>query len=224
MKIIALLFLIILCPTYSYAEQSGESEYQIAEKFYQENKEELERKCGCDEILPLPQKALDLYLKAGKLGHPKAQFKLGWMHLSHKVLPYNMEEGLKWWRRAAAQEYVPALINMAGITSEGVIVEKDYVKALEWYKKAAEKGDGMGQYYYGLAHHDGKGTEKDFIKSYAWISASIKTLKWDDSIQKAIEFKEGLVKEHLSKSELEEAILLAQKIHSMYVAPLKEKQ
>ncbi len=225
MKIIALFLLIMLLPVKANAEQGGETEYLVAEKFYEENKQELEKNCECDEIQPLAQKALDLYTSAAEREHAKAKFKIGWMYLSHKVLPYNKEKGLKWWLEAANQGYGPALVNMAGITSEGLIVPQDYKKAFNWYEQAAEKGYGMGQYYLALSYHDAKGTKEDFIKSYAWASASIKTLQWQPSVKnEAIELRKKLRDDHLSEFELEEAEQLAKKFNLLYVKPFEKKK
>ncbi len=46
--------------------------------------------------------------------------------------------------------------------------EKDYVKAAEWYERAAEKGHKNAQRLLGCLYHDGKGVKQDFKKAFEW--------------------------------------------------------
>ena len=51
-------------------------------------------------------------------------------------------------------------------------VEQDYVKALEWYTKAAEAGDSNAMFNTGYLYDMGYGTEKDHEKAFEWYSRS----------------------------------------------------
>ncbi len=51
-------------------------------------------------------------------------------------------------------------------------VEQDYVKALEWYTKAAEAGDSYAMFNTGYLYDMGYGTEKDHEKAFEWYSRS----------------------------------------------------
>jgi len=46
--------------------------------------------------------------------------------------------------------------------------EKNYKKAFEWYKKAAEQGYARAQYNFGVMYEQGPGTLKDYKKAVKW--------------------------------------------------------
>jgi|GEM_PF-2337181 len=50
----------------------------------------------------------------------------------------------------------------------GYIVDKDAIKAVEWYLKAAKKGHIEAQLKVRKAYYTGRGVEKDPIEGYAW--------------------------------------------------------
>ena len=47
-------------------------------------------------------------------------------------------------------------------------VEKDEVKAAQWYRKAAEQGNASAQYNLSVCYFNGKGVERDRAKSAEW--------------------------------------------------------
>ena len=52
----------------------------------------------------------------------------------------------------------------------GYGVEQDYEKAMSWYTKAAEKGNGWAQDNLGSFYEYGKGVEKDLEKAIYWYT------------------------------------------------------
>ena len=54
-----------------------------------------------------------------------------------------------------------AQFNLAVCYEDGIGVEKDEQKAVEWYKKAAKQGDVKAQNNLALCYEDGIGVEKD---------------------------------------------------------------
>jgi S1-C subfamily serine protease len=52
--------------------------------------------------------------------------------------------------------------------SNGEGVAKDAVEAVTWYRKAAEQGIALAQYYLGIAYGAGNGAGKDFTESAKW--------------------------------------------------------
>ena len=54
----------------------------------------------------------------------------------------------------------------------GLGVEKDYAKAIEWYRKSAEQGDAFAQGNLGVMYRDGLGVEKDSAKAVGWFTKS----------------------------------------------------
>jgi TPR repeat protein len=47
-------------------------------------------------------------------------------------------------------------------------IEQDYEKAVQWYKKAAEKGYARAEYNLGVMFEHGKGVEQDYEKAVQW--------------------------------------------------------
>jgi hypothetical protein len=47
-------------------------------------------------------------------------------------------------------------------------VEKDFVQAAKWYRKASEQGYVLAQYYLGDCYANGDGVAKDLIEAYAY--------------------------------------------------------
>jgi len=41
-------------------------------------------------------------------------------------------------------------------------IEQDYKQAVEWYRKAAEQGDTLGQHFLAYMYADGKGVTQDY--------------------------------------------------------------
>ena len=53
------------------------------------------------------------------------------------------------------------------VNGEGV--SQDYSEAVKWFRKAAEKGDGMGQSALGYAYYGGYGTDKNYAEALNWF-------------------------------------------------------
>lgn len=55
----------------------------------------------------------------------------------------------------------------------GEIVEKDYVEAVNWFRKAAEYGDPRAEFYLGAAYASGLGlADQDYSEAVKWYLAS----------------------------------------------------
>lgn len=65
---------------------------------------------------------------------------------------------------ASAQEL------LGGIYFLGEGTKKDYVKAKEWYEKAAEQDYAKAQTNLGMMYSDGLGVRKDYVKAKEWFS------------------------------------------------------
>ncbi len=63
----------------------------------------------------------------------------------------------------------------------GTGVERDYTKAIEWYKKSAEQGNARAQYQLGLMYFNGNGTDENKRKAIFWIKKAK-----DKGLKKAI--------------------------------------
>src|SRR5262249_200141 len=58
-----------------------------------------------------------------------------------------------------------AMRNLGYLYVEGQGVARDYLKAREWYKKAADKGNADGMNGLGTLYHEGLGVPQDYAKA-----------------------------------------------------------
>ena len=66
---------------------------------------------------------------------------LGVMYADGRGVAKEDVEAVKWYRKAAEQDYESAQFNLGVAYETGRGVAKDEEKAVEWYRKAAEQGD-----------------------------------------------------------------------------------
>lgn len=71
--------------------------------------------------------------------------------------------------KAKAEKGDPEAQVILGVCySIGNGVEKDFIRAVFWYRKAALQGDSGGQILLGDSYYSGIGIEKDFVQSVFW--------------------------------------------------------
>ena len=108
-----------------------------------------------------------------RLGHAKAQNKLGAAYMRGEGVPRDAGEGIKWFKRAAEQGMVAAQHNLAIFYQQGTEgLVKDEAEAAKWYRLAAEQGDADAQC--GLANLllFGKGVPQDEAQAIKWLRVS----------------------------------------------------
>jgi TPR repeat protein len=93
---------------------------------------------------PMDPIIYELIEQAAKKGSAVAQFSLGVMNypigdLSFDPSKGNLGEALIWYRRAADQGDVDAMVAMGMAYADGVGVRQDYVEAHKWYNVAAPR-------------------------------------------------------------------------------------
>jgi TPR repeat protein len=77
-------------------------------------------------------------------------------------------EAVKWYRKAAEQDYAVGQNDLGYMYQSGKGVLKDYEKAVKWYRKAAEQGHAGGQRNLGNMYQYGMGVEEDFEEAVKW--------------------------------------------------------
>src|SRR5262249_6271082 len=80
----------------------------------------------------------------------------------------NYTEAVKWYRKAAEQNYGPAQCNLGICYANGQGVSRNYTEAVEWYRKAAEQNYSPAQYNLSVCYAGGQGVPKDYIEAYKW--------------------------------------------------------
>ena len=92
-----------------------------------------------------PRKALDCFRKAADQGYPPARHRLEELETQmpdQLFARYQQEpdqaKRMEYLKKSAQMGYTPAQAELGDCYAQGRGVEKDYVKASEWYRRAAE--------------------------------------------------------------------------------------
>lgn len=104
----------------------------------------------------------DLIQRAAEQGYAPAENSMGWIYSFWRDKP---EIGIKWFIRAADQDNISGLLNAAYSYRNGLGVEVDGPKAIDYYKRADDLGRMDAGYQIGVMHHTGKVVPKDFDKA-----------------------------------------------------------
>ena len=70
-------------------------------------------------------------------------------------------EAVKWFRKAAEQNYARAQYNLGLRYTKGQGVAKDDAEAVQWFRKAAEQNDAPAQAALGVRYAKGQGVAKN---------------------------------------------------------------
>jgi len=83
-----------------------------------------------------------LWRSFAQSGDADAQYNLGWMYHNGYGLAIDDREAQRWWEQAAAQEWADALYALGNLHRfGGRNVPKDAARAIEYFLRAAHKGD-----------------------------------------------------------------------------------
>jgi TPR repeat protein len=74
-------------------------------------------------------------------------------------------EAVKWYRKAAEQNFAAAQYNLAVCYDRGDGVAEDHVEAVKWYRKAAEQNFAEAQYNLGICYERGDGVAEDWVEA-----------------------------------------------------------
>ena len=112
--------------------------------------------------------AREWFTAAADQGSKWAQFGLGECFYYGNGVGQNYEQARFWYEKAAAQDYVKAMVQLGNIAQKG-LDGADYETAFQWYQKAADLGSAEGRYRLGLCYYDQTGVEKDDEKAFEWF-------------------------------------------------------
>ena len=111
-------------------------------------------------------RALDAARVRAAAGDPIAQFSLGSYFYYGST---RTAEGNDWIRKAAAQQFAPAMYHLGQIHEFGFGVPQDDRLALEWYRKAADAGSAAARRAVGEFHLKGRGVPADAVEAARWF-------------------------------------------------------
>ena len=140
------------------------------------------------------------YGKAADQGYAKAQYNLGCYYSAGQSelgkvvprgptvwstigIPENLDEAVKWYRKAAENGHARAQYFMGKSYHSGAGVPKDQVDAFKWWRKAAEQGHATSRFNLGVMYFLGRGTAKDFSEAARWFNIR--------SLQESVVFRCG---------------------------------
>ena len=76
---------------------------------------------------------------------------------------------MKWYRKAAEQNYAEAQNNLGVCYEQGDGVAKDQVEGVKWFRKAAEQNDAATRLHLGISYVKGEGVAEDLVEAYKWV-------------------------------------------------------
>lgn len=119
-------------------------------------------------------KALDWNRKAAEQGNAQAHYQLGRMHSNGEGVDQDHHKALGYYRQAAEKGNVDAMFYLGHLYQFGNGgVKRDPKEAMDWYRQAADKGCAEAQFNLGAMYSQGEGVQRDYVKSYMWMSAAV---------------------------------------------------
>ena len=85
-------------------------------------------------------------------GDPASEAELGLRYKHGEGVAKDQLEAMKWYRKAAEQNYALAQNSLGVCYEQGEGVQKDPVEAVKWYRRAAEQNLALAQYNLGLCY------------------------------------------------------------------------
>lgn len=99
-------------------------------------------------------------------GNARAQCNLGAIYDRDQ----NYAEAVRWYRKAAEQDYDIAQYLLGGMYEQGSGVTQDYAEAVRWWRKAAERGNAEALYNLGVMYATGRGVAQNYVRAYMWAT------------------------------------------------------
>lgn len=88
------------------------------------------------------------------------------------LLKSDYSQAMPYLKEAAERGHAEAQNRLGFCYRHGKSVNKDLIKAFEWYIKSAESGDYGGQYFVGRAYEKGEGVGRDLNAAISWYRKS----------------------------------------------------
>ena len=117
--------------------------------------------------------AANEFLPLAESGDHRAMYALGSMYAAGHGVPMDLQEALKWFRKAATHGRPDAQYKIGVMYDRGLGLKQDYRKALHWYGKSAKSGFVLAQYKIGQMYVTGHGVKQNPIKAYAWLKSAV---------------------------------------------------
>ena len=103
-----------------------------------------------------------------KMRQAEEQYAQGMRYSEGDGVEKDLEQAVRYFRKAADAGHAPAQFVMAACFHTGYGVEADPALAVEWYRKAAEQGHAEAQFNLGACYASGYGVKKDPDRAIDW--------------------------------------------------------
>lgn len=119
------------------------------------------------------KKALNLFFKSAKLGHDRAQERLGEIFKNGELgMEESPKESFNWFLKAAEQDRASAQFYIGYFYANGYGVNKDVKLAFDWYSKAAKQNNAAALNNLAVCYEHGRGTTIDLAKAVYYYEKS----------------------------------------------------
>ncbi|GAK44005.1 Sel1 domain-containing protein [Tepidicaulis marinus] len=110
-------------------------------------------------------------------GHALSAYLLGNLYMNGRGVPASDALAFSYFTQAAEMGNSDAQVRLAQYYLTGIPdieLERDYLKALDWFDKAALKFNPEAQYYLGKMHRNGLGVPRSRVEGMRWLLLSAK--------------------------------------------------
>ncbi len=145
---------------------------------------------------------LEAIMKAAESGDPEAQFRLGCLFDSGRLVRQDAKQAAHWYGRAAESGHPHGQFNYAEVLREGAGVAQSSELAFERYEKAALQGHARAQYNLAMMYATGEGVAASVGLAYVWLELA------RDGDASDIEAAQAVVSGHLKEEDIEMAAQL----------------
>jgi hypothetical protein len=113
---------------------------------------------------------MELYrAAAGQDDGPAADMLIG-MLLEGEIAEQDYPSARRFAEVAAAHGIAASMTRLGMIYHNALGVERDPVKAAQWWRRGADRGDADGQAMLGAALHLGSGVTRDSVEALVWLT------------------------------------------------------
>jgi localization factor PodJL len=102
-------------------------------------------------------------------GDPGAAYEVAMRFVEGRGVPANLEEGARWFERAASKGLTPAQFRYASMLEKGQGVKKDLAAAQKLYIAAASKGHAKAMHNLAVLYAEGAEGKPDYASAAQWF-------------------------------------------------------
>jgi len=112
---------------------------------------------------------LEAVRHAAEKGEPTACHYLGYAYAEGLRGASDVQQGIAWYERGIALNYLPSASNLGLLYFRGKLVPRDVDKALHYYRLAADGGFPNAQAMLGFIYEEGNGVRQDDTEAVNWL-------------------------------------------------------